>query len=106
MTIDGERLRACMTFVRDGMTVAPLPAGEPLVAPAGSLEPVTLAPEVLVLGGGPAGLSAAAAAAEAGAEVVLVDERAKLGGQFYKQPGGVGCRRVGARPPVPGRTPH
>ena len=39
-----------------------------------------------MLGGGPAGLAAAAAAAEAGAEVVLVDERAKLGGQFYKQP--------------------
>jgi NADPH-dependent 2,4-dienoyl-CoA reductase/sulfur reductase-like enzyme len=89
MTIDGEPLRACMTLARDGMTVAPFRAGERLVAPAGSLEPVTLEPEVLVLGGGPAGLSAAAAAAEAGAAVVLVDERAKLGGQFYKQPAAV-----------------
>ena len=87
MTIDGAPARACMTFVRDGMTVEPLRAGEPLVAPpATTLEPVVLAPELLVLGGGPAGLAAAAAAAEAGVQVVLVDERAKLGGQFYKQP--------------------
>ena len=37
-------------------------------------------------------------------EVVLVDERAKLGGQYYKQPSdGVRRRRGGARPAVPGR---
>ena len=78
-----------MTFVRDGMTVAPLRAGEPLVvARRARSSRSCVAPEVLVLGGGPAGLAAAAAAAEAGAEVVLVDERAKLGGQFYKQPPG------------------
>jgi len=50
------------------------------------LEPVLLTPEVLVLGAGPAGLSAAAAAAESGVRVVVVDERAKPGGQFFKQP--------------------
>jgi NADPH-dependent 2,4-dienoyl-CoA reductase/sulfur reductase-like enzyme len=85
MTIRGERLRACMTLVRDGMTVAPYRAGERLSAPSRVLAPAVVTAEVLVLGGGPAGLSAAAAAAEAGADVVLVDERAKLGGQFYKQ---------------------
>ena len=36
--------------------------------------------EVLVIGGGPAGLSAALAAADAGCEVLLVDENASLGG--------------------------
>ncbi len=41
--------------------------------------------EILIIGGGPAGLSAALAAAEAGAEVLLVDEYSTLGGQFYKQ---------------------
>src|SRR5262249_30487865 len=42
--------------------------------------------DVLVVGGGPAGLSAAAVAAETGAIVVLVDDRPVPGGQFYKQP--------------------
>ena len=45
--------------------------------------------DVLVIGGGPAGLAAAAVAAEAGLDVVLVDERGKLGGQYYKQPADV-----------------
>src|SRR5689334_8817121 len=49
MRLDGERLRACMTLARDGMTVAPFRAGERLVAPSGSVEPVTVAPEVLFL---------------------------------------------------------
>jgi D-hydroxyproline dehydrogenase subunit alpha len=43
--------------------------------------------ELLVVGGGPAGISAARAAAAAGLNVVLVDERPTLGGQIYKQPG-------------------
>jgi NADPH-dependent 2,4-dienoyl-CoA reductase/sulfur reductase-like enzyme len=43
--------------------------------------------DVLVVGGGPAGISAARAAARAGLKVVLADERPALGGQIYKQPG-------------------
>ncbi|MET7398379.1 NAD(P)/FAD-dependent oxidoreductase [Dactylosporangium sp. NPDC005572] len=42
---------------------------------------------LLVVGGGPAGISAARAAAGAGLAVTLVDERPTLGGQIYKQPG-------------------
>jgi thioredoxin reductase/bacterioferritin-associated ferredoxin len=42
--------------------------------------------DVLVIGGGPAGMAAACVVAEAGLDVVLVDERGKLGGQYYKQP--------------------
>lgn len=41
----------------------------------------------MVVGGGPAGISVARTAAEAGLRVVLVDERPSLGGQIYKQPG-------------------
>ncbi|MBI1734604.1 MAG: FAD-dependent oxidoreductase [Candidatus Rokubacteria bacterium] len=44
------------------------------------------ATDVAVIGGGPAGLAAAAAAAEAGARVTLVDENAQLGGQYWRQP--------------------
>jgi NADPH-dependent 2,4-dienoyl-CoA reductase/sulfur reductase-like enzyme len=44
--------------------------------------------EVLVVGGGPAGLAAAAAASRAGAEVLLVDENRDLGGslRYHVQP--------------------
>jgi thioredoxin reductase len=85
--VDGCPARACMTPVRDGMEVEVHPAAPPLRARGPvRLEPVALAPDVLVVGGGPGGLAAAAAAAAAGAEVVLVDERPKLGGQYFKQP--------------------
>jgi NADPH-dependent 2,4-dienoyl-CoA reductase/sulfur reductase-like enzyme len=84
---DGVPSRACMTPVRDGMSVEPhRELEEPRDPGAARLSPVALDPDVLVVGGGPGGLAAAAAAAESGAEVVLVDERPKLGGQYFKQP--------------------
>ena len=48
------------------------------------------APDVLVVGGGAGGLSAAIAASEAGADVLVLDERAVAGGQYFKQRGGQG----------------
>jgi len=44
-------------------------------------------PELLVIGAGPGGLSAAIAARQAGAQVVVVDERSQAGGQYFKQLG-------------------
>jgi sarcosine oxidase, subunit alpha len=41
--------------------------------------------EIVVVGGGPAGLCAALAAAEQGAQVLLIDENTNLGGQLVKQ---------------------
>ena len=41
--------------------------------------------DVLVVGGGPAGLSAALTAAEAGLRVAIVDEHEQLGGQYFKR---------------------
>ncbi len=41
--------------------------------------------EILVIGAGPAGLSAAVEAAKYGAEVLVVDENSKPGGQLFKQ---------------------
>ncbi len=41
--------------------------------------------DVLVIGGGPAGLEAAIQAADRGAHVLLVDENQRLGGQLIKQ---------------------
>lgn len=41
--------------------------------------------EILIIGAGPAGLSAAIEAARAGANVTVADENATVGGQLYKQ---------------------
>jgi thioredoxin reductase len=43
--------------------------------------------DVLVIGGGPAGLAAAVEATGAGLAVCVVDERPTFGGQIFKQPG-------------------
>jgi glycine/D-amino acid oxidase-like deaminating enzyme len=87
VTIDGRiGQRACVTSVRAGMDVrSSMPAD---IAPAdGAGQPEERSPEILVIGGGPAGLSAAIAAAEAGANVVLLDERSATGGQYAKSIG-------------------
>lgn len=46
---------------------------------------VWMEPEIAVVGGGPAGLCAAAAAASLGADVLVIDRSNKLGGQLVKQ---------------------
>ena len=87
VTVDGRiGQRACMTKVADGMAVT----GEAVLplAPLGREPDATQAEEqacdVLIVGAGPAGLSAAIAAAEAGASVVVLDERSATGGQYAK----------------------
>ncbi|MGH8300177.1 MAG: NAD(P)-binding protein, partial [Steroidobacteraceae bacterium] len=42
--------------------------------------------EVAIVGGGPAGLAAAAAMKACGLDVWLIDEQPRLGGQIYRQP--------------------
>ncbi len=46
---------------------------------------MNLSTEVAIIGAGPAGLAAAAAAAQAGCLVTVVDAYARPGGQYYKQ---------------------
>ena len=53
--------------------------------------------DVLVIGAGPSGLSAAVAAAEAGARVVVVDENARPGGSGFYQLGGDDKQRAGTQ---------
>ena len=84
VTVDGRpNQRACLTKVDAGMEVwseavaGPAAAGD---APAAE----EIACDVLVVGAGPAGLSAARALARAGANVIVADERLHAGGQFFK----------------------
>ena len=90
VTIDGVHgLRACMTSVRPGMAVqrGGIPALSTSHAEYQIQErPAAVEPELLVIGGGAGGLTAAAIAAEAGVDVVLLDERPSKGGQYFKQP--------------------
>lgn len=90
VTVDGvPNRRACMTLAEPGMQVrtqvafAPLSSSPPAAAPAR-----LISPDVLVIGGGAAGLNAAIAATGAGAGVVVLDERKVAGGQYFKQASG------------------
>ena len=84
VTVDGRpSQRACLTRAAAGMEVRSSPTaaanhGEP---PRPAEE---IACDVLVVGAGPAGLSAARGLALAGADVVVLDERLYAGGQFFK----------------------
>jgi glycine/D-amino acid oxidase-like deaminating enzyme len=86
VTVDGRiGQRACMKPVADGMVVTgALPAT--LAMQAATRLPADRDQEcdILVVGAGLAGLSAAIAAAEAGAVVVVLEERRASGGQFAK----------------------
>jgi sarcosine oxidase, subunit alpha len=86
---DGLSVKSCMVPVKDGMVVAPMEgkAALPDVSEADlrfrDIE--TLPVECLILGGGPAGLSAAVELAKAGVSVILVDDKAALGGKLVLQ---------------------
>jgi NADPH-dependent 2,4-dienoyl-CoA reductase/sulfur reductase-like enzyme len=56
--------------------------------------------DVLVIGAGPAGLIAAQTAADAGADVILIDENTKPAGAFCPKP-----KRSAACPAMSGRRP-
>jgi glycine/D-amino acid oxidase-like deaminating enzyme len=92
VTVDGRQgVRACMEKVQAGQQVrSGIPQGsaidplKPLCPIPTNIEPQTLVVDVLVVGAGPAGLSAAVAAARSGASVALLDERPQSGGQYYK----------------------
>jgi NADPH-dependent 2,4-dienoyl-CoA reductase/sulfur reductase-like enzyme len=88
VTVDHrEGALACVTPARSGQTVETQSARRRVPTEAAAPRPESeLSPDVLVIGAGPAGLAAARDLAAAGLEVLLIDERKKLGGQFYKQP--------------------
>jgi len=86
---DGLAVKSCMAQVAEGMAVLPMD-GRPELPEVDEAEVrfrdiETVQVECLVLGGGPAGLSAAAELAKAGVGVILVDDKASLGGKLVLQ---------------------
>lgn len=85
VTVDGKSgQRACLVKAEAGMRVEGAPPREPAPLATPPAQIADRACDVLVVGAGPAGLSAAIAAARAGADVVVLDERGEAGGQYLK----------------------
>ncbi len=85
---DGVPVKACMTPARPGMRVEPvdgLPELPPIDRVPEMREVETIAVPVLILGGGPAGLSAAIELGSRGIETLLVDDKDRLGGKLVLQ---------------------
>jgi sarcosine oxidase, subunit alpha len=86
---DGKPVKSCMEPVQMHMQVAPADGLPELPRAAGGARPMQpteeIAVPVLIIGGGPAGLSAAAQLGRLGIEVLLVDDKQRLGGKLVLQ---------------------
>jgi NADPH-dependent 2,4-dienoyl-CoA reductase/sulfur reductase-like enzyme/Fe-S-cluster-containing hydrogenase component 2/bacterioferritin-associated ferredoxin len=85
---DGRPVKACMTPLKAGMAVQSveglprLPEND-AVPQTAAVE--TVAVDVLIIGGGPAGLSAAVELGKLGVRTLLVDDKDRLGGKLVLQ---------------------
>ncbi|MDD3642071.1 MAG: FAD-dependent oxidoreductase [Candidatus Krumholzibacteria bacterium] len=86
--VDDIPVKGCMTVVRPGMKVRSC-EGHPVLPPRDDLPPFgeieTIETEVLVIGGGPAGINAALELGALGIETLLVDDKQELGGKLTLQ---------------------
>jgi sarcosine oxidase subunit alpha len=86
---DGVPVKGCMTPVRAGMHITTcdrvpnLPAEDEAPAEFGPIR--DRAVDVLIIGGGPSGISAALELARHGVGVIIVDDKHKLGGKLVLQ---------------------
>jgi len=85
---DGRPVKSCMVPVHEGLQVDPVdgaPALPAADAPAAFATTAAIGVQVLIIGGGPAGISAASELGRKGAEVLLVDDKDTLGGKLGLQ---------------------
>jgi sarcosine oxidase subunit alpha len=85
---DGLPVKACMELVKPGQKLEPvegLPALPPVSGTA-RLTPIEeISVPVLIIGGGPAGLSAAIEFGKSGVSALLIDDKHRLGGKLVLQ---------------------
>jgi sarcosine oxidase subunit alpha len=85
---DGLPVKSCMVPVTPGMRVEPV-HGDPKLPPVeeiprfGDIEEIAV--ECLIIGGGPAGLSAAIELGKLGVKTLIVDDKHRLGGKLVLQ---------------------
>jgi sarcosine oxidase subunit alpha len=85
---DGKPLKSCMELVTQGMQVFSNDGNPvlPKVEEVPELKPIQeINIPVLIIGGGPAGLSAAIELGKLGVEVILLDDKHRLGGKLVLQ---------------------
>ncbi|HPH96785.1 MAG TPA: FAD-dependent oxidoreductase [Anaerolineaceae bacterium] len=86
--MDGMPVKSCMELVSPDIHVAPmdgLPALPKVQFPPEFSEVEEIKTTVLIIGGGPAGLSAAIELGKLGVDVLLVDDKHRLGGKLVLQ---------------------
>ncbi|HEK85648.1 MAG TPA: FAD-dependent oxidoreductase [Candidatus Aminicenantes bacterium] len=87
---DGVPVKSCMELIRPGMKIQPV-KGLPELPPIDpetsfSFQPIEeLEVQVLIIGGGPAGLTAAIELGRLGVNCLLVDDKHRLGGKLVLQ---------------------
>ncbi len=87
---DGFPVKSCMELIKPGMKIEPV-VGLPRLPLVDPEAPLDLKPveeievSVLIIGGGPAGLSAAIELGKRGVDCLLVDDKHRLGGKLVLQ---------------------
>jgi NADPH-dependent 2,4-dienoyl-CoA reductase/sulfur reductase-like enzyme/bacterioferritin-associated ferredoxin/NAD-dependent dihydropyrimidine dehydrogenase PreA subunit len=91
--VNGKPVKSCMTKAQPGMRVLPadglpdlsgLKATEAVISDPKEIQDI-LDVSVLIIGGGPAGLSAAIELGQLGVHTLLVDDKSQLGGKLVLQ---------------------
>ncbi len=89
---EGFPVKSCMELVRHGLRIEPvegnssLPPGDAAGNVSAGFKPIEdISVPVLVIGGGPAGLSAAIELGKRGIETLVIDDKHRLGGKLVLQ---------------------